>query len=250
MLSKVERALAGIVEGTTEKVFTRRVQPVHIARRLEAAMEDGIVPGTQATLVPNYFAVRLDLATYERFGGAIAGLQADFERHLTRAAARRRMRHLDPVLVELRPDRSLARHRFTVEASFTRQPSEVGGGSGPSPDASPERTMVMPALRPDTPARPPRPSGPRLEVSGVAPRSIPLDGPACTIGRSDENDVVLPEPAVSRHHATVRREGDRFLVHDAGSANGVLLNGRRVNSAPLSDGDRLLIGTTELVFRR
>ena len=253
-LSTLERVLAAVIEGATERVFTRRVQPLHIAQRLERAMEEGTLVGTQGTLAPNYFAVQLDPATHQRFAGAVDGLQADLERHLAAAAARRRLRFLDPVLVDLHPDPALGRNRFRVRASFTRGEGEASPHAPAPPPAwvNAEQTMTMPALHTEPPRPVSQPGLARLEVRAVAGavHEVALEAPACTIGRADDNDVVLDEVAVSRYHATVRREGERYLVQDTGSANGVLVNGRRVKSAPLRDGDRLLIGTTELVFRR
>ena len=46
-----------------------------------------------------------------------------------------------------------------------------------------------------------------------------------TIGRVGNNDIVIPDPSISRLHAYVRRDGDRWLVADAGSKNGTWLAG-------------------------
>lgn len=76
-----------------------------------------------------------------------------------------------------------------------------------------------------------------------------LSGEVTTIGRSRENDIVLADPRVSRGHARVRREGQRWLLEDLGSANGTFLNDERVLS-PIDvwDGDRVTIGGVTLVF--
>jgi pSer/pThr/pTyr-binding forkhead associated (FHA) protein len=59
---------------------------------------------------------------------------------------------------------------------------------------------------------------------------------------------VIDDPNVSRRHAEVRREDGRYVIADLGSTNGVELNGRRVQTATLSHGDRLVLGKTELFF--
>ena len=46
------------------------------------------------------------------------------------------------------------------------------------------------------------------------------------------------------------REGDTFVVVDLGSTNGTELNGRRITREELTDGDRITIGATDLVFGR
>jgi hypothetical protein len=69
------------------------------------------------------------------------------------------------------------------------------------------------------------------------------------IGRSASCQVTLDDPLVSREHARIRISGAGATVEDLGSRNGVQLGGQPVTrSAPLSNGDRIRIGTQELVF--
>lgn len=56
--------------------------------------------------------------------------------------------------------------------------------------------------------------------------------------------MVLVEDMVSRRHAAIRVNGDSLEVEDLGSTNGTFVNGERVQKASLSEGDRLLIGTS------
>ena len=53
---------------------------------------------------------------------------------------------------------------------------------------------------------------------------------------------------MSRKHATLVRQGDRVTIEDQGSLNGTFVNRRRVESAPLADGDELQIGKYRLTF--
>ena len=55
---------------------------------------------------------------------------------------------------------------------------------------------------------------------------------------------------VSRHHARIVADGDRFTLEDLGSKNGTFLHGRRLDGpAEIQDGDRFELGRTTLVFR-
>ncbi|HLU39289.1 MAG TPA: FHA domain-containing protein [Planctomycetota bacterium] len=67
-----------------------------------------------------------------------------------------------------------------------------------------------------------------------------------TIGRVVENDVVLDHPNVSRMHAEISAEDGKLFVDDLGSANGTLLNGRRVDRAEVRHRDVLAIGPFKL----
>ena len=80
-------------------------------------------------------------------------------------------------------------------------------------------------------------------------RRYVLDGPIAVLGRSREADCVLADPNVSRKHAELRRSstGD-WQIADLGSTNGIKVNGRQVDSARLTPGDQIQIGTTYFTF--
>ncbi|MFZ3063608.1 MAG: FHA domain-containing protein, partial [Actinomycetota bacterium] len=69
-------------------------------------------------------------------------------------------------------------------------------------------------------------------------------------GRLEGNDIIIPDPSVSRHHAEIRRENDNFFVLDLDSTNGTWLNGKRISKAPVRDGARIGLGKVLLEFRR
>jgi hypothetical protein len=69
------------------------------------------------------------------------------------------------------------------------------------------------------------------------------------LGRSENNQVQIARPGVSRHHALIGAEADGFTLKDLDSQNGTYLNGDRVTEQTLTDGDEIVIGDAELVFR-
>lgn len=75
----------------------------------------------------------------------------------------------------------------------------------------------------------------------VQPSELALEADVATLGRSALCDVVAPRETVSRLHARIAREGPRFLLQDAGSANGTFVNGERL-TAPHLLANRDLIG--------
>jgi len=68
------------------------------------------------------------------------------------------------------------------------------------------------------------------------------------IGRDRENDVIIDQRSVSRHHVSIVWDGVRYKAKDQGSVNGTELNGRRFEMAPLKSGDRLQLGQVEVRF--
>ncbi len=77
----------------------------------------------------------------------------------------------------------------------------------------------------------------------------PLVAAATRIGRLPDNDIVLDDANVSRHHAVVIDTGTSFVISDLRSANGVDIRGQRIRSSvTLADGDRIRICDHEFVF--
>ncbi len=70
------------------------------------------------------------------------------------------------------------------------------------------------------------------------------------IGRDEECTFQIIDPLISRHHLQVRAEGNgKHVAIDAGSANGVLINGVRiVNATPLKNGDEITLGATRVIY--
>lgn len=70
----------------------------------------------------------------------------------------------------------------------------------------------------------------------------PIEGDTLLMGRGEDCDLVLAERPISRHHAEIRREGNRYVLYDLDSKNGTCLNGREIDGpVPLRDGDEIQI---------
>ena len=81
-------------------------------------------------------------------------------------------------------------------------------------------------------------------------RAFTITEKRTTIGRESDNDVVIPDINASRYHASVRFEPPmKWIISDEGSTNGTFVNGRRIKSAPLHDGDIIIMGTTNVEFQ-
>ncbi len=87
--------------------------------------------------------------------------------------------------------------------------------------------------------------------SGFRPgRQLLLTRPETTVGRAESCDLGLfGDAAVEKLHAKITRAGNRWLLTDAGTVGGTLLNGQRiVGPAPLKSGDRIQVGGSVLSF--
>ena len=119
--------------------------------------------------------------------------------------------------------------------------------------ADPRRRAVDVHLRRAPPARRSRSSHRRLDP--IAPlwhrrgHHRPWDEPAGWSGRGPDSASNFADGRVSTTHATIAAEGEAFVLHDAGSKNGIVVNGARVTRHLLRDGDLIECGRTFFRYR-
>jgi len=84
-----------------------------------------------------------------------------------------------------------------------------------------------------------------VTIAGVKTTSHALQAQSITIGRSEDNDIVIPSPVISRHHARLERVGDGYQIQpQAGATNALVLAGEPITSLYLlQHGDTITIGT-------
>ncbi len=155
------------------------------------------------------------------------------------AAARRRPR-AEPPAAEPVP----AQERFYLGAAATD-----------TVVIDPPPAVPAPAPAADEPAVPPeeaRPEAPRRFLLSMEPGSgeaHELTGKRVYVGRAPEAGIRITDTRVSRVHAVLRLEGDKVVVEDAASTNGVYVNGIRVRKAELNDFDTVAFGSVGYLFR-
>jgi hypothetical protein len=122
----------------------------------------------------------------------------------------------------------------------------------PAVEAAPPVTMVYRPREPLDPDDGPPPAVEREVVSLViGDRVVPIESARVVLGRSRECDVQIDDANASRRHCEIVQDGAAsWSVVDLGSTNGTEVNGRRVERAPLNDGDRISVGGTVVVFDR
>lgn len=83
--------------------------------------------------------------------------------------------------------------------------------------------------------------GPEME------REFIINKPLVTIGRGEDRDIQFSDRALSRRHCEILYQGGVLTIRDAGSQNGIKVNGRTTMEQVLKDGDLIDIGSTRLV---
>ncbi|HJZ89031.1 MAG TPA: FHA domain-containing protein [Polyangia bacterium] len=144
----------------------------------------------------------------------------------------------------------------TDRSAPTTPASDTGSESSTDAQPSSSSSSSSPPVLPDSLNEQPTliyreaPPGPKLVIIGGNDRGheFALDRPQLTIGRGTDNDIILADIAVSRSHVVILMDGTRSTMRDLNSGNGTLVNGQRVASCVLRDGDQIELGNTLLRF--
>ena len=87
-----------------------------------------------------------------------------------------------------------------------------------------------------------------LQFKDLALKEFELTGQSITMGREPDNDIVVENLLVSGYHARIDPAGREYILTDLQSKNGTFVNGERVTSTKLKDGDQILVGKHTIVF--
>ena len=90
----------------------------------------------------------------------------------------------------------------------------------------------------------------KLAMTKPEQRVYPLGMAQLTIGRSSKDtDIAIPNDGhASRVHAQIKYDGANYVCSDLGSTNGTMVNGEKIDSVALKDGDEIQVGQTHFVF--
>ena len=235
-LSGLERLLERLLERPAGRLFRTSLQPIQVQRRIERAMElDRRTLGGR-TWVPDRYQVRLGQADLQ----ALVGTSPDVAGDLADAALAFARSHA--YALAGRP-----RVEFTVDPSVAPGDVRVVAerASAADPEGSPvedDRTMAFAIPVAPAPAAVLR----EIRRDGTG-RTVTVPGGSLSIGRSADNDLVLVDARVSRHHARLRASHGMLVLTDLGSTNGCRVNGIRVDEVVLGSGDTIELGDTVLV---
>jgi hypothetical protein len=271
-LAAIERFFERLFERQSARLFRARLQPVQLQRRIERAMESERLATADRTLVPNRFVVHLHPSDLEAFGDMTGSLASELADGALLFARSRRYTLVDRPSVELIGDPSVDRADTRVIARFADpisgqdrrehraddRPADPGTASaevevaGARLDRDRARDGSMEPGHSDTMVfAVPRPTAPAARLRIVATdgdeRMCEFDGTGLTIGRSADNDLVLADSGVSRHHARISGRRGTLVYADLASTNGSRVNGVPVGELVLGVGDRIELGDTVII---
>ncbi len=238
-LNRFERFMESMVEGSVARLFRNPIQPAEIARRLERAMESQQTISVRRVLVPNVYHAFLNPQDFSAFQPIQTEMEREMAAYLSELASERNFTLLAHPRVELAADPAVPRHSIQVVAeTVSAQPGTTVGTQIMS-------VTTQQKVRPST-----QKSALILLHTPTGVQTIPLDKTRLTLGRGLNNDIIVEDTRVSRHHAQLDYKARRFWLKDLGSTNGTFVNSERVHGeTALRDTDVISLGGLELTFR-
>jgi hypothetical protein len=264
-LTAVERFFERLFERPAARLFQDRVERVQIQRGIERAIETERIVRDRRAYVPSHYRVLLNAADVAGLDGDMAALTRDLADQVrVYARAHQYVLGTRPSVeviasaavasgdVRVYADRAPAPAavKAPVPASVVVSiPAHAGSADAGAPatdppsadegDSVPGATAVFAAPRPNTPRAQLAVRTPGQPVSriNVRPGTIRL-------GRSLDNDIVLADDKVSRHHGQIGIRLGMLVYTDLRSTNGSYLNGAAVSEIALGPGDVLQIGSS------
>ena len=269
-LRALETRIANLVEGAFGRVFRSEVRPIELAHKLAREMDEHRTASVSRTYAPNEYSVWLSPQDRARYEGVEHEVIEELCAYLLEHARREDLILASQPLISFHTDEALSLGEFGIQARLVRATDQGderaaalaagpvlgsgGGGAGGAPFVAPldehGQTMIYSTSArvrgPVEEAQALRPARALLSVGGRRLATPPEGG---VIGRSRDCDIVLEDTGVSRRHAELRHGPGGWTVTDLGSTNGVRVNGQDIRGArPLRAGDRIELGSTEVVF--
>ena len=235
-LAKFESKAEQWIEGTFGRLFGGYLRPLEVAGALARAMEDEqFVSANGEHFAPNIYWVYLNPADYDALRTGQPNLPMDLARSLVDLATRSGLRLPEQPVVEIRSDQRVPRKQISVAAQYVAQTTEpIGQTAEIAIGQFAHQTNSVSSVHSF------------LILEGR--RHVQLVKPVVTLGRALDNDVVIDDPRVSRHHAQLRVRQDRYVLYDTGSSGGTLINDQSISEAILNAGDVISLAGVQIIF--
>jgi len=244
-LAAIERFFERVFERPPARLFAAQIEREHLQRQLLRAMEaDRSVRGRR-TYVPTWYRVQLNPADLIELPDQPA-LSADLADTIRAQARSRGYVLANRPHVAFESSAELERGEVVVVSNDVGSPPPVDRGRSRAARAEvvrvdPSNTAAFEAARPTAPR-----ATIAVSVPGRVPWRVAIGNGRLRIGRAGDNDLVLPDDRVSRHHGQITLRFGTLVYADLGSTNGSYVNGVRVSEIALGSTDILQLGGSSL----
>lgn len=235
-MRRLESWIAQLVEEPFVRLFAGRLLPQEVATHLVRAMEDGerIAPDGVPE-VPGRYRITLHPDDLEALRHQHPHVDRMLASALATLVSHMNVRLRRTPVVELVADMQVALHSVNI--------TPVDG----KPHVEEKtRDLDLSRLQARTASESPTLDGAYLVIEGR--RIFDLTQPLTTVGRALDNDLILEDPRISRHHARLQRRHGRHVLQDLNSTGGSHVNGQPVRETVLHPGDLISLAGVGLLY--
>jgi hypothetical protein len=261
-MSKIERfeALAErLVEGTFSRLFAAHLRPLEVVTHLMRAMEDYQVVAPDGTPhAPTQYWVYLHPDDCSAVAGQQPALETELAQYVAELAAQAGLALDVTPVIHVVTDEHLTPREVRVDARWIPQE-----GTGVEKTREMERGETLRQAQGDALRQAQGDSLGQAQgdtvADGIVPHGRPflvLEGrrhvnllqPVISIGRALDNDMIIEDSRVSRHHAQLRLRYGRYVLYDLGSSGGTQINGYPVEECVLHSGDVVSFAGVQVIY--
>lgn len=237
-IARFEALAEWLVEGTFARLFVGRLRPLEVATHLTRAIEDCQVLSPDGTpQAPTHYRVYLHPDDRDALTAEQPALEAELARHVVELAAQAGLTLDRTPVVRVVSEQGMGPHQVRVEARGT--PEEVTEVERTREwETDEEEAEAAAAIAPQ--------GRPFLVLEGR--RHVDLLKPVVSIGRALDNDMIVEDPRVSRHHAQLRLRYGHYVLYDLGSSGGTQINGYPVEECVLHSGDVISFAGVQVIY--
>lgn len=233
-ISRLEEQLEKLIEGGFVHLFGKKITAHQIALELARTMEDNLRTGHQGDeerlTAPDRFVIYLNPTVQAQLIRKQPALPGMLSQHLVELATQSGYQMVTSPIVQFAASSDLETDAFRVHSSHTNRVESS--------------TSVFQPVQ--VPPKRSRPNNAQLLIDGT--RVIALEQNIINIGRSPDNEVVLDDVRVSRHHIQLRMRSGTYILFDVQSKGGTWVNNIMVREHHLQSGDVIRIGGTQIVY--
>ena len=230
-LLKLEQSLQNLIEGSVDRLFSSDRVQNDLSNQMAGAMRESMLQEpTGDRIPPNLFTIRIHPAQAD-YINSNPELLDEFADKLQQASESTDLVFLSTPVIRVQGDPTLKPGELEVEARYSQD--ELGDTMDYKIEDKNEGQAEIPANA-------------FLIVDGT--QVFPLEENLVKIGRRGDNQLVIDDPRISRHHAQLRIIDGRYVIFDLESTGGTWVNGQRIQKSVLQPGDVVSLAGLPLVY--
>lgn len=231
-LASFEDRIQALIEGGLARLLAGRLHPREVAVSLVRAVEDYVHSDSgDRRYAPNIYSIRINPVDHDGLLQSAPDLIQTLAAEVVEIARSDGFILRSSPHIQLIADPSVDAHHVQITASHFDEFDES--------TATLQAENAVWGIKENEPA---------AALLRNGDHRIPFSGPLLNLGRQRDNQIIVDDPSVSRHHAQIRLRFGRHTLFDLGSSVGTLVNGQRVQEATLNAGDVITLGNSSFIY--